>query len=95
MATEVCPGCDHNMRSHFVSVTGEVICLVSHSGTSSSGVIGIPWTTHCDCVNHESPSTKERREHEAAERARSEAWIAEVRASLHGGMTESPWPNEP
>lgn len=78
---DVCLACEHSMRSHFQSVTGEVVCLVSESGTSSSGVIGLPWTRRCDCVNYESDSAKRARDEiaeRAAERDELRARIAEA-----------------
>lgn len=70
-----CVGCDHPLRSHFRSLSDEVVCLVTTSGVSSSGVMGIPWTSRCDCVDFQSPKTQEMR----AEKAREEARMEEVK----------------
>lgn len=89
---DVCPGCEHGLRGHFVCLTGEVVCLVSHSGTSSSGVLGIPYTVHCDCVNLKSAMADARRAQAAALKAEQDAWLAEFNKELRKKMDAEPAP---
>lgn len=58
---EVCVGCEHPIAKHFESVDGKVRCLVVEHGTSTRGVIGIPYTNDCDCVDFVSVRAAERR----------------------------------
>ena len=69
MADEVCIGCGHSLGNHFQDVTGKVRCLFSSSGTSSEGVLGMPWAETCDCINYGSERTTHRKIKEAAEKA--------------------------
>jgi hypothetical protein len=85
-STDVCPGCEHSLSRHFRDVTGVVRCLVTHSGVSDRGVIGIPWRTECDCAGGKSKSTDERRTHEAREKAERDAWMEELAASIRADM---------
>lgn len=75
---EFCVGCDHDMRMHFTSATGEVVCLMTDHGVSSSGVLGIAYHHQCDCVNYASPAATQRRTREAAEKARRDAWRQDI-----------------
>ena len=60
--TEVCVGCTHLIGKHFMAVDGKVRCLVTHHGFSDSGVLGIPYSGECDCVDYVSENTTRRRE---------------------------------
>lgn len=71
-----CPGCEHPLSQHFKDVTGVVRCLYSRHGLSDRGVIGIPWTEHCDCADYVSVQGDQRREQERLEREESEARTA-------------------
>ncbi len=67
-----CPGCDHPFAKHFVDVTGVARCLHVAHGTSSTGVMGVPWTWECDCADFRSEQTLNRREIEATDTAADE-----------------------
>jgi hypothetical protein len=66
------------MARHFQAVDGNVYCLCSTSGTTSRGVIGIPWTQECDCVNYFSERMKQRRSQAERERQEGEAAIQQL-----------------
>lgn len=51
-APDVCPGCPHYLSRHYHDVRGVARCLVTESGTSTSGMTGLPWTSECDCTNY-------------------------------------------
>lgn len=70
MNEEICVGCNHTIGMHFQSVDGKVRCLMPESGTSTSGVLGMPYTMHCDCVNYVSERMKEQQRREQEEDAR-------------------------
>lgn len=78
-----CDGCDHTRGRHFRDVDGVVRCLVVASGVSDRGVIGIPWSAGCDCVNFISPQrTRERADKERQQEQRTKAitiWVEAAR----------------
>lgn len=80
--SDVCAGCDHSLSRHFVDVTGVVRCLVTESGHSTSGVIGLPWSVACDCADYRSKQANYRRAVEAKERAEHDAVMAEFAAAF-------------
>lgn len=67
MPDSVCEACGHLIGEHFRSVDEKVRCLHSESGVSTSGVLGMPWTSKCDCVDYVSPHTARKREEQARE----------------------------
>jgi len=71
ISDEECPGCGHSIDDcHFTNVRGVVRCTNVDSGTSSRGVIGIPYSHRCDCKNYVSESVQREREEEAAKELR-------------------------
>jgi hypothetical protein len=70
MADQVCAACEHSLEAHFRSEAGVVRCLVSHSGETTSGVIGLAYTTRCDCRDLHSEAADRRREQQAADERR-------------------------
>jgi len=58
---EECPGCNHLWDIHFRNIKGIVRCTHIETGTSSRGVIGIPYSIRCDCRNGVSVIATERR----------------------------------
>ena len=66
---EMCEGCGHTIGEHFNDVRGIARCLHVDSGVSDRGIIGIPWSSRCDCVNFHSAQTNMRREEEARKEA--------------------------
>jgi hypothetical protein len=77
-----CAGCGHELARHYTALDGTARCLVVRSGHSSSGVIGIPWSQDCDCVNQRSESAIRVAERDAYEEAGQREWIDEIKASL-------------
>lgn len=75
-----CQGCDHRIGEHFQSVDGVVRCLHSESGHSTSGIIGMPWTSRCDCVNYKSECTTRYREEKAKQDAEHDAAMDHLHA---------------
>jgi hypothetical protein len=82
MTDEACTGCGHSLSRHFRDVKGIARCLVTESGTSTSGVIGLPWELDCDCADFQSEQGDRRRAGEAAERARHDAFVARIVGGL-------------
>lgn len=74
----VCNGCAHAIARHYTDPTGAIRCLVTARGHSTSGIIGIPWETECDCENYDSPQLRQQRDAEQAEKdqagERMRAW---------------------
>jgi hypothetical protein len=60
--TEVCAGCEHGIDLHYNDVRGVVRCLNVDSGTSSKGIIGLPYSVRCDCKDYQSKTLTEKRE---------------------------------
>lgn len=97
-----CTGCGHLRSRHFRDVDGIVRCLVVERGTSSSGVIGLPWETPCDCADYRSETGDRARAAAEAEQARQQAMAAELaralaepvdrtqRCTLHGHSPDDP-----
>jgi hypothetical protein len=53
-----CPGCDHPIARHYNDVRGVARCLVVERGTSTRGVIGLPYERSCECANGKLPKRK-------------------------------------
>lgn len=64
MSDEICPSCEHAIGRHYADPKGVVRCMVIHRGTSTSGILGIPFEYECDCADGAS-SVERRREEEA------------------------------
>lgn len=62
--SEVCSGCGHTLSKHYEAVDGSVYCLVSWSGVSDRGIIGVPWTRECDCKNYVSAQVESKKKEE-------------------------------
>lgn len=65
-----CRGCNHALRDHVRNVQDEMICLHIDRGVSTSGVVGIPWSQVCDCLNGASTSRRYQDEMEAHDEQR-------------------------
>jgi hypothetical protein len=65
-----CAGCEHSLEAHVRTEAGAVRCFVSHSGVTSEGVIGIAYTTRCDCRDFKSDIADRKREQHAADERR-------------------------
>lgn len=70
MDDEVCAGCEHDLSRHYNDVENTVRCLYVERGTSTSGIIGLPYEVHCDCKNYRSArrESAERQQREDDER---------------------------
>ena len=82
MQSEKCLGCGHSIGQHFQSVDGKVRCLYADSGTTTSGILGIPYTTQCDCVDYRSDAAEK---HKEKERRKAKEWdehMAEIVAAV-------------
>jgi hypothetical protein len=78
----VCVGCEHDLDSHVVTVTGAVICLVTQHGVSSRGVLGIPYHSGCDCKNYHSAQRDRVIAEREAERSERERMFDSLRRSM-------------
>lgn len=72
-----CPGCGHSTALHFYDITGVARCLFVHTGHSTSGVMGLPYTVSCDCTNghsetHDRKVAEEKRKREEQEQRMQE-----------------------
>lgn len=67
---EICAGCDHLIALHFKDIREVIRCTNVDSGTSSRGVIGIPYSQRCDCKNYVSQTVERQREEAAVEESR-------------------------
>lgn len=74
-----CESCGHPLAQHFTDVTGVARCLHVHSGVSTSGIIGMPWSHHCDCENMRSERAVRRAAEEEIEKAKREREMEELR----------------
>lgn len=90
--SEACSSCGHDITMHFASVAGPVRCLVTESGQSTSGVIGLPYHYQCDCIDFTSASGESRRKREQQERSEHEAWVEELRAKIAASSLRSALP---
>ena len=82
---EICAGCGHSLGSHFESVDKHVRCLVTEHGTTTGGVIGLPFTHSCDCVDYVSPKMDRQRGREKREREEREAVYEKIKAAIAAG----------
>lgn len=69
-----CSGCSHPVGQHVKSVDGKVRCFNVQTGVSTDGVLGMPWSERCDCVDYRSKS----REWKEVENARIEKQLRET-----------------
>jgi hypothetical protein len=53
-----CDGCGHSISKHYKDVRDVVRCTVVEHGTSSRGIIGLPYQKDCDCANYKLPKQK-------------------------------------
>lgn len=78
MAEQVCAGCGHPVGGlHFQDVTGAVRCLLRNERMSTSGIIGIPYTETCDCMDYQSAHAEYKRKVDEEDRARMKALVAQ------------------
>lgn len=78
MADKICEGCDHSLGSHYKAADDSVRCLVTDSGLSTSGVIGMPWSWSCDCVDGVSEAANYQREKQKREDAERDEAIRKI-----------------
>ena len=50
-----CRACEHPVSRHYKDVEHVVRCLVVERGTSSRGIIGLPYEKYCPCRNRRMP----------------------------------------
>lgn len=50
-----CAACGHSRGKHYKDLDGVTRCNYQEHGTTSKGVIGLPYTVECDCVNLKVP----------------------------------------
>lgn len=56
--SKYCDGCGHPISRHYKDVSNIVRCVVVERGTSSRGVIGLPYEKDCLCKNGRLPKVK-------------------------------------
>jgi hypothetical protein len=94
-----CPGCEHLLSRHYFDVTGVARCLHTERGTSSSGIIGLPWEASCDCAGGISNMAEARERRRAEEDGKlqervnrivgREPWVQEAERVLSSKADES------
>lgn len=73
MSEKYCDSCGHSLKRHYKDVENNIQCNVVESGTSTRGVIGLPYRNECDCENYQSKigqyrKAKKKQEEEEDER---------------------------
>lgn len=86
----ICPACEHSLGRHYRAADDTIRCLITESGTSTSGVIGLPWSRACDCRNGQSKHTDARRSREAAKAREDTEYFESLRReiSAHVSLNE-------
>lgn len=80
--TSTCLACGHPRARHFRDVDGIIRCLVTESGVSTSGVIGLPWESLCDCTDFRSEAAELKRAATEAERQRHQELVDRITGLL-------------
>jgi hypothetical protein len=81
---ELCIACGHPISRHFQDVTGVVRCIHTNRGTTTHGIIGMPYEIHCDCANYKSEAAEIRKRKRAEDEAEEQKRFDEALASLKG-----------
>ena len=53
--------CGHAEHQHRATPSGRFVCCAVTHGTTSSGVIGLPYSYECECVNYRTEFTERQR----------------------------------
>lgn len=78
MSEQVCKGCEHPLSRHYKAADDSIRCLVTDSGLSSSGIIGMPYSRSCDCVNGVSKASTYKQSRQRREDAKRDAAIQKI-----------------
>lgn len=75
---DICIACGHSLGDHVQSVDGKVRCWHVDSGISDSGILGMPWSQRCDCLDYKSEIAEWRKAEEDRQRREDEEHMNEL-----------------